>query len=294
MENKSISKTGKTEIAKIEDYKINGTAFSETVRRTDVTKKTLVTILQNRNRRIYLLPESKGTNVYLLGEILKIAQAYGATKQISAQVQAECVRILKGQFSKYSMPEVWLAYRMHSAGKLPNDKGKGEMYGGNFTAKSFAAVMAAWNKYKAASVAEYFKQKEKIEDEKAQKLKDERLKESFWPNFVKGIEYLKTKKDVDWRDCLAYQYEVLRDRGYLVLKKDEWKEIWKDANELAKSEVVAERINLKRGKVRLVGAVAEKVATEKTESRAKIIARKLSVFRKVILNPNFSFDSITE
>lgn len=275
---------------KIEDYEVNPDAFSTAVDNSDLTEKELTTVLTNKNRRVFLLPRTTGTNAYILSEILKIAKAYGANKMISEEVQLECVKLMKSQFKKYSMPEVWLAYRMHSSGKLENDKGRGEMYGGNFTARSFAAVLAAWDEYKSSAVAAYINEEAKLKSEEEDRRRNEIMKSESWDKFLIIINKLRDKADVDWRDCLAYQYVYLKDRGILKLEKEEWKSIWEDAENLAKAEVSFEKENPKKGKIRLIGDVAKKVQLESIAARRIVIARKLAVYRKVILNPDFSFE----
>lgn len=274
------------EVAPIQDAPICARSLAEASRREDFPEKHLVVILKNRNRRIMNLPKTQATDAYLLGEVLKIARAFGASQQVPADVQAQCVKILQEQFSKMSVPEVWLAYRLHSVGELPDTKGKAEMYGGNFNARNFAAVLAAWKEYKSRAVAEYKNEEERIRRKAEEDERAERMKEQFWPNLVATVEKLRADGSTDWRDCPAYICDSLRNAGKLSLRASEWKPIWEDALELARIEIAGEKEDV-RGKVRLIGDVAKRADEEAIDNRAKVIAKKLTVFRLVVLKKDF-------
>ena len=292
---KALQTARTQEITRIQDFPVDLEMIGKACKRTGFSQDQLKAIVRNKSRVVRLLPNTPVQDAYLMGEIKKVAHAYGGEKDLPIVVQKECLKALRNEFRSLSVSEVWTAFRLHSAGELEDRKGKGEMYGGKMSAKTFIAVLSAWNKYKAAAVLQYVnavyeKRMKEIEEERASK-----MKETFWPQVISTIEKLR-EEGQDWRECPLYIFDSLRKRGLIPgLEKEEvWMPIWTDARKLARMDYES-RLGedyTKRGKIRLVGEVAMKAATAKMEEMEKRIAKKIALFRLVVQNDGFDLEQL--
>lgn len=280
----------------IQDFPVDLSIIEDAVKDLDFQSNHLVSIIKNKNRVIRKLPKGDLTNLYLIGEIRKIATAYGGDKDLPSVVQTECVKALQNEFKSLSISEVWIAFRLHASGELPDVKGRGENYGGKMTAKSFNAVLGAWKAYKAKAVANYIGSVHKAEMEKIENERAERLKEQFWPNLVNTLRKLKEDPNTDWRDCPSYIFDALRRVGIIDVSNGVWKPIWQDAQQLALAEAANDRNYkaFKRGMIVPVGEKGREALEEKQHALAKNIAKQLSLFRLIVNNKKFDLDSITK
>ena len=287
-------KSKPTDVAQIQDVQVIPEVVEQVHDRIGFNKKHLTAIVRNRNRAIRNLPKTKLNTVYLTEEIRKIAGSYGGNMDIPVSIQKECLKMMNGSFASLSMSEIWMAFRLHATGDLPDVKGRGEMYGGKFTAKAFGAVLGAWKNYKKAAWFHYEKIRETREKEAEEKARREKAMESFWPTLIQTLRDQRKDPDMTWDKCQSYMYEPLKRLGILNLTKEQWLPIWEEAKPLAIAEVARDNAHqiAKRGKIRLVADLA-KVADEKSaEDKRKEIARKLTIFRLIIKNESFDLDSI--
>lgn len=217
-----------------------------------------------------------------------VVKMYGARKEIESfgkefaeRFFAECqVAILKN-FGHFGPKDIREAYRLWGSGQL-NIGGAGEMWAGEFSVRQLLAVLGAYNAKRQKAVGIYLKhiaeQKEKAE----QAEKADRLRQNFEQRFLSRIEAAKQDPHFTWQDVPAYWYNAAMDRGMIEFKEGEASAIFKQALELAKKEIQAEKDD--------TGDVFERASllralegqTNKIDERAKVIARKISVIQKVI------------
>jgi hypothetical protein len=110
------------------------------------------------------------------------------------------------------------------------------------------------------------------------------MKEKFEAEFPSIV--LKAKEKIsDWRDVPEYFYEAIKKRWGIPFENGEAQAIFEDAKELAKLEIkIDESESLGGG---LKARFEARDRQNNLEEIAKTIARKLTVFRKVIQNPDF-------
>lgn len=203
-----------------------------------------------------------------------IAQEYGARTAILPHVQSECIRLILEKFGHIGFNEIREAYRLYASGEI-RIKG-GEMYGGEFNAGQLGKVLSAYNEHRKQIIAAYTEAlhvtAEEIEEAK-------RAEESRMRFEAKFREWLKKAKaeQTDWRDIPAYYYDAAMNRGLIEFKPGEKRQIWEDALILAETEF-QEDVESEFG--RKVNAVLQQ---DQLEGRARVIAQKLSVFRKLII-----------
>jgi len=279
----------------VEDFPVDGRIIELACRNLDFKTNHLASIIRNKSRVVLKLPKGDFTNAYLASEIKKIAMAYGGDKEVSAIVQRECVKALQNEFKNMSVAEIWIAFRLHSAGELGDKKGRGEMYGGKMTAKAFSAVLSAWKAHKAQAVANYIKEQHDTVERQEHEKRAERMRRNFWPQLVVTLRKLKEDPEIDWRGCPSYIFDALRKKGIIDVS-EVWKPIWEEAQQLARQEVSSENTKdvATRGKIRLMGEVAAKESDRLAGIKAKKIAKKLSLLYLVIKNNEFNLDSITK
>lgn len=218
----------------------------------------------------------------LMMEIPLIAQAYGGRVQIDPEVYKECVRLVLAKFGAIGVNEIREAYRMKAAGELGIEKGKGEMWGGEFNAQQLGDVLTAYMDVRRRALSAYLKLKQ-AQDEAAEKAAtEERMQREYLEKFPELIQSM-AEKAQDWRDCPPHYFEEAMRRGLIVFDPGEALEILEDAKELARIEH-EEAIEEARtaGKSIFHIQSMERLGGEYGQGgRAKVIARKISLFRKL-------------
>jgi len=211
--------------------------------------------------------------ILILAELPLIAQDYGAMSY-NLDIQHECVKLILDKFSHLAIGEIREAYREYASGE--SDVKGGEMYYGVFNAMNLGKVLTAYSenrrKVLAAILTEASDSKRMSEDERRKAKQKARFDKEF------PITLMKAKEKIDhWRDVPEYFYHSAMKRGYIKFEKGEGQAILNDAKELVDMELTEwEETNTNRFRRK-----------PDRESLAKSIARKITVFRKIILNDNF-------
>lgn len=210
-------------------------------------------------------------------EINRVATSYGATKEVDSKVLSECLQLVLTKFINLRAEEIREAYRMKAAGELEVG-GDGTMWGGVFNASQLGAVLSAYTRHRQKTIRAFSDLMEK----QAKKTEVARKKEAFEKEFPKTIEKLKEKAE-SWMDCPEWIYDSARARGMITFEPGEGNAIFEEALKVAKAEAQAECDEGKKGGKNLfqLKELEKAMGENKVESRAQVIARKMSVFRKL-------------
>lgn len=216
-------------------------------------------------------------------ELERVAESYGARGQASPTVVSECTQLVMAKFPGLGVNEIREAYRMKAAGELEMPKGKGEMWGGVFNADQLGAILSAYMAQRKKALGAYLRLAE-AEKERAEKENSiARKQAAFEAKFPALVEKMK-KEARDWRDCPFYLYESARRRGLFRLEKEEAEGIFQDAIALARMEKQQAYEEASGANVfRLRELHNAMLDQEGIEARAKVVARQLTLYRKLVL-----------
>lgn len=204
--------------------------------------------------------------------ILDVLSDYGATDTIPEKVILEAVRFVIEKFPQLAVKELKAAYRAWASEEIKIEGA--EIYGGKFNVRQLGKVLAAWTEYRNRLNAEYQKKKAEFDFEAEQVEKEARWKAEFETKLFNWLEFAKGNL-TDWRSIPEYVFESLRMRGKIQLSKEEYRQLYADAKELAEIEIENRKMDF-----------IEKnrpAESQNLEATAQGIARKLAVFRKLIL-----------
>lgn len=200
----------------------------------------------------------------LILELPQIARSHGGRFDLPARVLEDCIDLVLQKFSFLGIHEIKEAYLQFSAGEF-NAKG-GAMYGGEFNAGNLGAVLAGYNLRRKKIVAAYI---ERMTDKKFADRKEterQQAREAFDRKFPQLLrEY-----SGEWQDVPAFWYDAAQNRRLIDIDVAEAQSIYKEA----KRYVIQEK------KVPFACEVLSGVGT--IDEQAKIAARKITVFRKLI------------
>lgn len=210
----------------------------------------------------------------ILIELPQVVKLYGGRQDIDSEVLKECAKLIVEKFGMISVLEIKEAYRQWSTGET-NIKGA-EMYFGEFNAGQLGKILGAYTDRRKKVLGVYLREKEEMQEAQSREEKKRIMKEAFDREFPLMIEAAKLTV-TDWRDIPAFWYEAANNRGMIHFDRGEAVQIFKDAQDLAKLELQAEQ----EEKVMYLGDVFRRENKDPLE-RAKVIARKLTVFRKLI------------
>ncbi len=219
-----------------------------------------------------LLDGQNGLAAYLQ----KVAQSYQATEEQPAHVWLECLETVFSHYSHLGIEELKLAFQLKEAGYF--EAPGGEAYGGFFSAGTLAKVLRAYNQWRNKVIAglhnAYYIQQ--AEAKKAEIIEQRKAKfDEKFPELIKAFAV--QEKEVDgkkswrrsWQDVPVFWYDVAKRKGMLNLDRETALEIFEDAKGIAAMEQPDEIPTLDRH--------------SPEQDRAKTIARKLSVFRLLVL-----------
>lgn len=221
----------------------------------------------------------------IMQQVAHVAKSYGARREITEEIQKESTRLVQEQFAFLAPQEITEAYRQWAAGELNLRKGEAEMYGGQFDAAQLGKILAAYAERRRKIVGQYLRTRQEEYEQKAREESVARKKAEFEKQFPATIEKLKATAQ-DWRECPEWIYEAARKRGLITFDNaQEAQGIYEDALQLARMELqgVYDEAKEKGGKsvFQMREIEREMKSEDSIESRAKVIARKLSVFRKL-------------
>lgn len=208
-------------------------------------------------------------------EISRIAMEYGARNGLDQLILDECTRLLLEKYSMLAVSEIRAAYRAWASGEI--EVTSAEMYGGTMDVRQFGKILTAWVDYRNKVFWHYTNEAERVKREKIEEEKRVKLERHFNENFDSILDGYKSKAKT-WDDVPVFLFDTLVEKGILKFEDGEALMILEEAKEIASEE--AKKIKLenignpiKSGYVALVEA--------SIGERSKVIARKLSIFRKV-------------
>ena len=211
-------------------------------------------------------------------EIQSVAKEYGARVGIDNVVLDECTRFILEKFPMIAVSEIRAAYRAWASGEITPENA--EMYGGVMDVRQLGKILSCWVEYRNKIYWAYLRQVDEIEKEKKEAQRIKEASEKFERELPQLVEEYRAKCK-SWQDVPAFIYEVLSVRGMITFAKGEANKILLEATEIAKAEIANEKLASIGNAPKMIAAIA----LESTlEERAKVIARKISVYRK-ILNP---------
>lgn len=220
--------------------------------------------------------------------IMAIARDYGASQDIAPQTMAECVRLIQREFSFLGLAELRTAYRQWATNKTDAGK-RGEMYGGQINAAQIGAVLSAYVEKRRAVVKALTEVAHAVKDAQDKEKRTEAAKARFWEDLQRAINAARAGGVTDWRQVPFFWYQSLKKRGYISFQPGEAQGIYEEAKHLALIEA-ENRMEQENG-LRKVEAMREyeRIVSQEEPDEAKTIAQRISVFRKIILNPEFKF-----
>lgn len=215
-------------------------------------------------------------------ELPIVAQAYGGRREIDESVYKECVKLILSKFSALGANEIREAYRMKAAGELNMPKGKGEMWGGEFNAQQLGEVLTAYMESRRKALGAYIRAQQEQAESATRQARVEKMRREFEKNFPRRIEQIQNA--ADWREVPEYVFDAARRRGLIRFEHGEAEAILDDARELARLEAQNEYEEAREGGASVFRLLSLRKMTEDEaglEARAKVIARKISLFRKL-------------
>lgn len=211
----------------------------------------------------------------VLIELPQVVKLYGGRQDIDSEVLKECAKLIVEKFGMISVLEIKEAYRQWSTGET-NVRG-GEMYGGEFNAGQLGKILGAYVEKRKMVLGAYLREKEEQQERERKDQKRKIMKEAFDRQFPQLIEDAKTSI-TDWRDIPAFWYDAANDRGMISFEHGEAVAIFAEAQELERKE----RIDNK-GENMTLNDIFRKEKSDPI-GRSKVIARKLTVWKKLINN----------
>jgi hypothetical protein len=250
--------------------------WQNTETRYGVAKSKLQVILQGAQQPLRDLKKHQRIGGLQI-QIPLIAKTYGARQQITPDVLEGCVDLILDQFNDLGLQEIELAYRLWAAGKIEGL----EMYGGEINATQLGRVLSSYKKYRNKVLNKYLdaaKAEQTALDEKKQH--ESRLTE-YRNNFPAMIQQTRESGKIQsWQDVPAIWYDTANALGMIQFKHGEAVEIFKRATQLAKIEIAEEVRGLNSDLRSLI--IARDTKKKDPKERAKVIARKITVFEKLI------------
>ena len=220
-------------------------------------------------------------SAFLSGELQQLANQYGNRQQVDEAVLDECMEIVISRYGHLGLNEIREAYRMWVAKDLGEMK-EAEMYGGVYQARHLGAVLSAYDEKRKSVFAMLHKKADEAKAEHLSKQQHEQRQKEFDGWFVKEVANKKGSTE-SWQDVPEYWYKTALRLGMIEINKEEANQTWIKATAVAKREMtneLQEEPNLITRKSLLQSL--ELPNSESLTTRAKVIARKMTVFEKLL------------
>ena len=208
-------------------------------------------------------------------EISQVAKDYGARNGLDPFVLDECTRFVLEKFPMIAIPEIRAAYRSWASGEI--ETGNAEMYGGTMDVRQLGKVLSAWVEYRNKIYFNYCKEAERIAAEKKEEEDKIFAAKYFAENFHSILEGYKAKVE-KWDDVPVFLYDALIERGMIQFEDGERKRILAEATVIIAKQIEDARAESIGKPLKVY--YADSLESSK-EEHAKVVARKISVFRKV-------------
>ena len=239
-----------------------------------VSKDKVEVALVGHQNNIRQLPKEDAV-VKVTALVKQIAKKYGARQTIDKDVLHECVSLILEKFDLFGLHEIIEAYRLWTIGELTVGKG-GEMYAGVFHAGQIGRVLAAYKENRTMIVGKYISMKYEA-DKKRRKEEEEAAKKAQYE--AEFVSYIAGWSGQSWRDVPYHWYDTCLKRNMIQYAPGEKRKIWEKAQQLAKLEITHEAED--EGNIFRKASLQHQFECN-VEDRAIVIARKLTVFQKVL------------
>lgn len=236
-------------------------------------------VVQGYQNKIAHIIQERGIQVaagFVLGQIKRIIEGYGGKQPISDDVLHESVDFVLKKFYFLAVEELLQAYRMKAAGEI-EPKGA-EFYHGRFSIDALGKILTAYVTWRKAILGPYLAALEEEKQRISKQRRADQLKERFelvWPRLLREAP----QKYDCWQDVPAFWYQTAFDRGQISFAPGEALAIYEEAKTLAFMELKAEAEGAKNV---LEQRDILRSIENRQEERAKVIARKLTVWRQLI------------
>lgn len=211
-----------------------------------------------------------------------ICENYGARVKVAKEPLKEAARIVREKFAFIAPEEITEAYRLWACGEI---KAPGaEMYAGQFNAAQIAKILGAYCEKRRPVIGAYLRERQREEWEQKKAGHAKAWKEHYEQNFGQIIEQLKSKAR-SWQDVGAHLYDTAMRRGLIRFEPGEAQRIYQEALQSARKEAESAYEQGRQGGRNLfqLRELERAMRDEKgLEERGKEIARKMSVFRKLL------------
>lgn len=218
--------------------------------------------------------------LHVAAEIAIVGADYGALN-IPKNILTECARLMQDKFAHLGLSEIREAYRQFAMGELNLGK-EAETYRGEFNARSFAAIMAAYAERRKV----IYSKLSAIEHDKAEETrkaaKEARQKAQFRQDFEKSVNELIRANGVTWRDVPGWWYDTFVRWGVLNVPAQEKREIFEQARQLAAAELYERRQNAGVIEAAALQKAIEAIMTATDQTPAQNIAKKICAFDYII------------
>ena len=216
--------------------------------------------------------DSRSADLQTSNVITEVSLKYGSRVEAPKMIYQECLDVMQQKFAHLGVDEIREAYRANAAGELET-KGKGEMYGGEFNAANFTAVMAAYSDKRRKVIAAYTNALHEASEKAKSEARKEKQRREFEENF-EGILKGLAEKAESWIDCPAHLFFSCEQKKMINLTIAEKKEIFERAHQC----VVA--ISQSKDKA----AIYEQASwPDDPVLRRKVVARKIALWAVCLL-----------
>lgn len=223
------------------------------------------------------------TAMRVMKEVEDVAKDYGARNTINEDTAKECMRFIFEKFGFLALDEIRYAYRMWASEELEIEGA--ELYGGSFNVRQIGKVLAAYNDKRKVVLGRYMIAVQETADEVERLKRETELKEKFEAEFPEIV--MKAKVTItDWRQVPEFWYDSIKKRWGIEFEPGEAEKILEDAKALALFELNQESTAVMTDFERFEA----RTRRGNLEETAKVIARKISIFRKVLSNPAFQIE----
>lgn len=211
-----------------------------------------------------------------------ICESYGARVKVGKEPLKEAARIVREKFAFIAPEEITEAYRLWACGEIQAPGA--EMYGGQFNAAQLGKILSAYCEKRRPLIGAYLRELQREEWEQKKAGHANAWREHYENNFEEAIRKLKARAK-GWQDVGAHLYATALRRGLIRFGPGEAQQVYEEALQCAREEAKAAYEKGRNGGHSFfqLRELEKAMADEKSiEERAREIARKISVFRKLL------------
>lgn len=222
----------------------------------------------------------ENANGEIFKHALQAAKVFGSRKNVDKDILKACARLVTEHFKKLGAHEIYLAFEWKAAGLLDV---KAEMWGGEFNADILGKVLHAYVERRNQLIAAFINEEAKAKENKERQEREQKRKDEY-KHLVDNFEKIyKEKGFMSWQEIPEFYYQIAKKKKLFKLTKIEADEIFKEAKVLATEQAKKDYIELKNtsNDKFALNSIMDKLKLGVDEDMAKVIARKITVFRKL-------------